>query len=452
MKGTVNAGNSTISFTGTGSNAITSGGASLYNVEVNKSSGADLNLTDNMVVTNQLSFSGNNNKVNLANSDLTLGSGATISGADDQDFLVTGGTGEVIKESLATFTFPVGFSGSTYNPITIVESGTTDNIGVQVLENAYDDGTSGGAQLTSEVVNATWVVSENTPGGSDLNVTVDWAASDEQGDFDRTKSGIARYDGTSYDLTLANVAAATGSDPYTRNRSSVEPGPLVVGGGAVMDKVLVAPTVLLSGPYNGSDMNDDLRAEGVLPIAEPYTGLGYTHVGLGGGESVANAGLFDQAGTNADIVDWIFLELRDKNNNQTVLGTQSALLQRDGNIVGTDFMPVEFKGFSADSYFLTIRHRNHLAIQSLNTVALDKISAASVDFTDNSTATFGTDAQRTDGSLYYLWSGKWKWKYQCDLLRCRFRHNADYFYCFLRSIKYLIRIFISSSWLSCFGL
>lgn len=406
-EGTINEGTSTIVFKGAADSDITSGGATLYNLSIEKDAGFNVTALDATVVSNALSFDNTDNKLKIGNFDLNLESGATITGADTDDYIVTDGTGEVVKQGLAAtaFTYPVGFDESTYNPIIITENGASDDIGVRVLENAYDDGTSAGTQLSEEVVNATWLVTEVTAGGSDLEVTAQWAASDETADLDRLMSGIARYDGTSYDLTLANTGAAAGSDPYTVNRTGLEPGSLIVGGSAIMDEVLVAPIVLLSGPFNGTDMNDDLRVEGQLPLTEPYTGLGFTHVGLGGGELVASAADFDQPGTADDIVDWIFLELRDKANNQTIMGTQSALLTRSGNIVGTDHNPIEFKGFSADDYFVAVRHRNHLSIMSNAVQSLDKVSAATLDFSDNSTATFGTDAQRESGGSYFLWSG-----------------------------------------------
>ncbi|MCB0811724.1 MAG: hypothetical protein KDB87_00895, partial [Flavobacteriales bacterium] len=68
--------------------------------------------------------------------------------------------------------------------------------------------------------------------------------------------------------------------------------------------------------------------------AEPYTSLGYVHVGDGGNESTT-AGVLAATGNDA-IVDWVVLELRDANDPTTVVNTRSALLQRDGDIVDTD--------------------------------------------------------------------------------------------------------------------
>ncbi len=61
------------------------------------------------------------------------------------------------------------------------------------------------------------------------------------------------------------------------------------------------------------------------------------------------------------------VELRNKNNSSQILGTRSALLLRNGNIVdmnGTS--DVVFANLTADDYYIAIRHRNHLGIMTQN--------------------------------------------------------------------------------------
>ena len=100
--------------------------------------------------------------------------------------------------------------------------------------------------------------------------------------------------------------------------------------------VSVAPRVILEGPYDGGTglMADVLRGLPGFPLTEPYSGLGYTHVGGGGGETVAPAVL---ATTGPDaIVDWVLVELRDGADASNILASRAALLQRDGDVVDTD--------------------------------------------------------------------------------------------------------------------
>ena len=108
-------------------------------------------------------------------------------------------------------------------------------------------------------------------------------------------------------------------------------------------------------------------------------------------------------GNNA-IVDWIFLELRDGANNTLVKATRSALVQRDGDIVDVDgTSPVRF-ATAPGSYYLNVRHRNHLSALTLNTVALNG-SPVTVNLKNGSTPTYGTNAQKTIGAARASWAG-----------------------------------------------
>ncbi|MBL7945821.1 MAG: hypothetical protein JNN32_07110 [Flavobacteriales bacterium] len=108
-------------------------------------------------------------------------------------------------------------------------------------------------------------------------------------------------------------------------------------------------------------------------------------------------------GNNA-IVDWVFLELRGAAPTYTVLATRCALLQRDGDIVDVNgTSPVSF-AIATGNYHVVVRHRNHLGVMSANTVAIGP-TGGSIDFTNTSTATYGTDAQRTVGSVRTMWTG-----------------------------------------------
>lgn len=137
-----------------------------------------------------------------------------------------------------------------------------------------------------------------------------------------------------------------------------------------------------------------------LPLTEPYTVLGFTHTGGGGSESVQPS-VFDVTGPDA-IVDWVFIELRDKTDFTTVLATRSALLQRDGDVVEVDgSSPVIFEGLPADDYYIVIKHRNHLGVMS-NTPEAVSSTTVIVDFTADLNNAFGGAngiAVLTDGNL-----------------------------------------------------
>ena len=168
-------------------------------------------------------------------------------------------------------------------------------------------------------------------------------------------------------------------------------------------EVDLSARVFLGGAYaQGTGlMSDALRAGGYLLADEPYSVLGYSYVGSGAG-SMAPA-ILSTTGNNA-IVDWVVVELRDRNDATDVLASRSALLQRDGDVVDVDgTSPVRFTA-APDNYYVAVRHRNHLATMTAGTFALGP-EPRSVDLTSPTTAIYGTDARMTIGNVRALWSG-----------------------------------------------
>ncbi len=162
---------------------------------------------------------------------------------------------------------------------------------------------------------------------------------------------------------------------------------------------------VLQGAYSTTTMlmRDDLRAAGLIPTTEPFTGLGFTHAGGGGGETVPAATL-TLTGKNA-VVDWVLVELRNKNTPTQVLATRSALLQRDGDIVGVDGYPRLLFSLASDNYYVAVRHRNHLGVMTAASVPLNK-NLQAVDLTLGATTTYGTNARvKLGADRWGLWSG-----------------------------------------------
>jgi hypothetical protein len=151
--------------------------------------------------------------------------------------------------------------------------------------------------------------------------------------------------------------------------------------------------VMLQGALLGTSnglMRDDLRVGGYLPLTEPYTAYANTrlqHRGGGGGETTTAAVLAANAGTPNAIVDWVFVELRSTNDSANVLITRSALLQRDGDVVsatdGTSML--FFSGIVGQSYFVSVKHRNHLGAMTAGRVVMNNDSTL-VDFTNATNA------------------------------------------------------------------
>ena len=168
------------------------------------------------------------------------------------------------------------------------------------------------------------------------------------------------------------------------------------------EQVLVAARAWLEGPFTGSLMYDSLRSNGLIPTAEPYTALGFIQVATGGGE-ICSPAVLATTGANA-IVDWVRLELRSANSASTIVATRQALLQRDGDIVDVDGnSPVVFN-VPVGSYYVAVRHRNHLGCMSFGTISLTG-AATAVNFTSSSTSVYGSDARQVAGNERLLWMG-----------------------------------------------
>lgn len=172
-------------------------------------------------------------------------------------------------------------------------------------------------------------------------------------------------------------------------------------------KISVNPAVFLQGPlFNPATpglMNDILREDNHLPTTSPY----------GDGMTV-NANVFNLGGASGtgpasdNIVDWVLIELRSDGDSSNILASRSALLQRDGDVVGLDGLSDVVLFVSPKNYYVSIKHRNHLGIMTSTSVALSD-TAAVVDFTDaNNQITNGTNAQTTFGAptdVVAMWAG-----------------------------------------------
>ena len=171
---------------------------------------------------------------------------------------------------------------------------------------------------------------------------------------------------------------------------------------SVPNVVAVRPKALLEGPYEALNlmMRDDLRVQALIPATEPYFALGFP--GGNGGE-VLGASVLTTNGPDA-IVDWVRIEARSTVAPHAVMGARSALLQRDGDIVATDGVSPVLLPVVPGNYHIAVRHRNHLGVMTSAALALSS-SAVDVDLRSGSTATWGTNARRTEGSMMVMLTG-----------------------------------------------
>jgi hypothetical protein len=164
---------------------------------------------------------------------------------------------------------------------------------------------------------------------------------------------------------------------------------------------------LMGAMLNSPDglMRDNLRTQGLIPLEEPYKRLRqFEHVGQVGGTEMIQPGVLSVSGPNA-IVDWVFIEIRDPMNLDSIIATRSALVQRDGDVVDVDGeSAVRFPSLTAGSYHVAIRHRNHLGAMTLVTSVLTKNFPTAVDLAGQNTDFYGNHGVKSHPTR-----GKWLW-------------------------------------------
>ena len=410
---------STLKFTGAGNSNFTAGSHTVQNLTLAKDAAGTVTLLDDLTVTNDILFENDNNQIVVNGGHVTILKISQLTGvdpmsADENEFFVTNGTGGVTAPGLgnAAHFFPVGNSVTTYNPVTITEAGTADDLTVRVLADALTDGGTGNA-LTENAVAAAWEITEVTPGGSDLTVEAGWTtASDQLSNFDPANSAVLMHDGTEYVTNGITFDAATVNGVQSMNGNSGFVGftgtrIFIVGDDSFRDAIMLDLKTLISGPYNSGSalMNDFLRTGGHIPTDEPYTSLsGFTHVG-GGGETAATVD-FDNPLDGDDIVDWVFIEVRDGTTPTTVVQTQSALIQRDGDIVDVDGESnITMEGLANGNYRIAVRHRNHLGMIMPTAQAISSSTPFEFDFTIAANQGSGQPQLEITSGVFGLWSG-----------------------------------------------
>ncbi|MCB0794952.1 MAG: PQQ-dependent sugar dehydrogenase [Flavobacteriales bacterium] len=146
---------------------------------------------------------------------------------------------------------------------------------------------------------------------------------------------------------------------------------------------------LLSGCYvnNTGLMRDDLRAAGLIPLQEPYTAAGMLDAQNGGQQ--VDPSMLQQAGPGS-VVDWVLVQLRDKNDPTIVVDATAALITRAGNVRTADGYDRILFDVPADQYYIALLHRNHLGIMTADPVGLDR-DLTLVDLSSAATNVAGTD-------------------------------------------------------------
>ena len=375
-----------------GANAsnVTSGGATFTNVEMDKTSN-NVTLIDEMRISTDLNFVGDDNKLILEDNNLVFAPGASITSADDNEYIVADGdanTGVVSKEVSAdeVFKFEVG-DATNYTPLdaditgTGFSSATVDvNVVAMKQPNAPAEAT--------DFISRFWNVDQTgiTDFSADLEGT--YVAGDLTGTAADTKG--AHYGAATMDWFYDGAATGTNSVLGTVAESGDFTGTNSFG--------KLNMKVFLQGAYAGGANKVTLNTSGILEanaLVSPY----------GDGASVAS-GFF---AANADICDWIEVELRDATISSTILSTRSAFLKSDGSIVGIDgsSLPLLANPNGALGH-IVLNHRNHLSIRT--ETALDMNPSSQTDMSNlanvyTNEALSNTAMKEVETGVYAMWAG-----------------------------------------------
>lgn len=153
-------------------------------------------------------------------------------------------------------------------------------------------------------------------------------------------------------------------------------GDFAIGMPGDIFNVVLNARVFLEGPYRNGSMRNDITTKQLVPLTPPNI---YPYNLDPKRTSYVVTKIPDS------VVDWIVIEFRRKLVSSQPLYI-TGFLRQDGRIVDLDGKsPIMLNSGNVDSgdFFVSIKHRNHLAIITENPVAIyPDIPEASIDFTN----------------------------------------------------------------------
>ena len=323
----------------------------------------------------------------------------------------TGIGGGLVSDLISSPNYPSSPNGTTYPTQFSSTNGFGDNYGQRIRGYIIPPVTGLYTFTATSDDNGLVYLSQNAdPANVQLICNVPgWTNTTEFTKYpSQTSSGIMLQAGVYYYVEFLHKEGGGGDHATLWWQTPTNNTRTVVPGSALAPWVDCAPSVrlrmLLQGPYDAGNglMKDDLRVAALIPSTEPYAAAGYTMVGSGG--EVMAPGLLSTTGPNA-VVDWVLIELRSRIDPSVILATQSALLQRDGDVVDKEGGTRILFNVPEGEYYIAVRHRNHLGVM---TSAAQPLGAevALVDFTQASEPVNGTEARAgLPNGKRALWSG-----------------------------------------------
>jgi hypothetical protein len=417
--GSIDACNSTLSGN-SGSSIIYNGiikgnipGGTVGTMQLNSSAGAGL--CGNLNLLNGLNMYLGLLWLDIYN--LELGPAAVVNGTPGTTKMVVSGVaGEFRKKfnSTGSFTFTVGTYTDMpeYSPITVTftsgsfGSGAYMGVSAFAIKHTYNPS-------ATNYLERYWSLNPSSISNFSYNLSAKYETADIIGD----ESGISSAMWNGANWTRYSPAGAS-NNLLTATGISC-PGAFTGGSSPVINaQVIVKAKVLLEGPFDGvsamstyliPDPSDSTTV--LLPLIHPYGGA--TAYGSGyngavshmGSENIVSKYWFTQ---HPAVVDWLMMEIRtgDPAVSMTTEQTRACLLLSDGSVVDLDGeSPVAFDSVTVGGHYIVLRHRNHLALMSADTVHL-YVNTPLYNFTSSLLKVYGNDARdlATTG-VYGMYSG-----------------------------------------------
>ncbi len=253
----------------------------ISNLVINNAAGVVTN--KNIVLTGTLNFIAGH----LYTQDYRV-TASNVTGASASAFVVTADAGNV-PSPVGTLTipmnpgdvklFPAGPSSTSYNPAELqLVSGPAETISIRMGNTAPAGAT---AALS---VQRTWHISENTAGGNEINLTLQWNTSHEGGSFNRSYCGLMKSNGTNIVFTGYTMQNGPASSAGVNTYRKTTVGITAFSPWGVTSDIAILPVVLKSfnlftTPQQKAELEWELAAGSTPRLFSLYrssNGIDYT--------------------------------------------------------------------------------------------------------------------------------------------------------------------------------
>lgn len=239
--GTFTPNTSAVNLNGTAIQSIT-GTTAFYNLALNNSNNFTVN--NDLIINNSLNLT--SGKLLIGDNNVSVANG--ITGGSSTNYVVINGIGKLkigsIGSTSGTVLFPIGYSSSSYTPLSLSNTGMTDNFSVNVQSPISSVSLNDG----SKVVPILWDVTEDVAGSSSATITFQWNASDAASATNFSIGGnnsIGHYANGAWQKQSVTI---NGSGPYTATNTVAYTNfsPFAVGMSDGFDGTGVLPLTLIS--------------------------------------------------------------------------------------------------------------------------------------------------------------------------------------------------------------